>query len=80
MNIFPDRTLANITASGTNGLIKISANDDATRHKVNIVEIGHTSGHYSTTTVKIQQKACMDREVITLIHKLKVRVPNHLMI
>lgn len=66
MNIFSDRTLANITARGKNGLIKISAYDDATRHKVNIVEIGHTCDDYSTctTTVHIQQKACMDREVI----------------
>lgn len=59
-----DRTLANITARGFNGVITISANDDATRAKVTIVDAGQTAtgGSYSTT-VQIKQKACMDKEV-----------------
>ncbi|XP_063446623.1 protocadherin alpha-11-like [Mytilus trossulus] len=58
-----NRTLANITARGSNGVITISANDDATRAKVAIVDAGQTAtgGSYSTT-IQIKQKACMDRE------------------
>ncbi|XP_076075790.1 cadherin-23-like [Mytilus galloprovincialis] len=58
-----NRTLANITARGFNGVITISANDDATRAKVTIVDAGQTAtgGSYSTT-VQIKQKACMDKE------------------
>ncbi|XP_076075789.1 uncharacterized protein LOC143046519 [Mytilus galloprovincialis] len=58
-----NRTLATITASGRNGVITISANDDATRAKVDIVDARHTTtGGVDSTTVQIKQKACMDRE------------------
>ncbi|XP_071130956.1 protocadherin alpha-11-like [Mytilus edulis] len=58
-----NRTLATITARGRNGVITISANDDATRAKVDIVDARHTTtGGVDSTTVQIKQKACMDRE------------------
>lgn len=61
---FSDRTLVTISASGKNGVITISANDAATQAKVDITEISRTKlSDVFSTTVKITQKACMDREV-----------------
>ncbi|XP_071131762.1 protocadherin gamma-A11-like [Mytilus edulis] len=57
-----NRTLVTVTARGSNGVIKITAYDAATRDKVNIVETGHTTSGGFSTTVQIKQKACMDRE------------------
>ncbi|VDI14002.1 Hypothetical predicted protein [Mytilus galloprovincialis] len=58
-----NRTLVTISASGKNGVITISANDAATQAKVDITEISHTKlSDVFSTTVKITQKACMDRE------------------
>ncbi|CAG2237925.1 unnamed protein product [Mytilus edulis] len=45
-------------ARGLNGVITISANDDATRAKVTIVDTGHTkTGASYSTTIQIKQKA-----------------------
>lgn len=65
-----DRTLVTVTARGSNGVIKITAYDAATRDKVNIVETGHTTSGGFSTTVQIKQKACMDREVNVHYHQL----------
>ncbi|VDI07003.1 Hypothetical predicted protein, partial [Mytilus galloprovincialis] len=58
------KVLATLTARGSNGFITISANDDSTRARVQIIQTSSgTSGGFFTT-VQIRQKACMDRETI----------------
>ncbi|CAC5415595.1 CDH23 [Mytilus coruscus] len=60
------RVLATIRAHGLNGNITISANDDATRAKVNIVQTNTSNAGGYSTTVQIIQKECMDRENASL--------------
>ncbi|VDI01334.1 Hypothetical predicted protein, partial [Mytilus galloprovincialis] len=57
-----NRTLATVTARGDNGVITISANDDATSSKVDIVQTQSSNSKPFITIVQINQKACMDRE------------------
>ncbi|CAG2218651.1 CDH23 [Mytilus edulis] len=57
-----NRTLATVTARSDNGVITISANDDATRSKVDIVQTQSSNSKPFITKVQINQKACMDRE------------------
>ncbi|VDI57891.1 Hypothetical predicted protein, partial [Mytilus galloprovincialis] len=56
------RTLATITARSGTGIVTISANDDATRNKVDVILIRSNNSAGFSTTVLIKQKACMDRE------------------
>ncbi|XP_063446626.1 cadherin-related family member 1-like [Mytilus trossulus] len=56
------RILATVTARGYNGVIIISANDYATRAKVDVLQTSSDNSAGFSTTVQIKQKACMDRE------------------
>lgn len=60
---FSDRTLATVTARSQNGVVTISANDDATRAKIDIIQTQSSHSKPFITIVQINQKACMDREV-----------------
>ncbi|VDI43363.1 Hypothetical predicted protein [Mytilus galloprovincialis] len=56
------KILATVTARGNNGVITISANDDATRAKVDVLQTSSDNLAGFSTTIQIKQKACMDRE------------------
>ncbi|CAG2218650.1 DCHS1_2 [Mytilus edulis] len=56
------KILATVTALGNNGVITISANDDATRAKVDVLQTSSDNSAGFSTTIQIKQKACMDRE------------------